>query len=211
MKTIVSTSNKYLHLIPVFTYLFNKYWDSSQQVEIVGYDAPKCDLPANFTFHSMGEQGPVNEWSTDLRKYFESQDDWFIWLMEDTFIKSFDEGKMWFAYAMMMPEVGRIGLTKDIVNRPHDLDNGVAWARRGTMYRQSTQPSIWNKQFLLKYLVDGLTPWEFELQQTNDDFHVCGLVDYPVRNNEGVRKHNVNELDLNGFSQEDILHIKTLL
>lgn len=57
MKIVCTTSDKYLHLMPVFVYLFNKYWPN-QQCEVVGYQKPN-NLPDNFTFHSMGVQGNV--------------------------------------------------------------------------------------------------------------------------------------------------------
>jgi hypothetical protein len=220
MKICVTTSNSYLHLIPVFTYLFNKYFGSEYKVEIVGYEFPKCELPSNFEFHSMGVQGHVSEWSTDLRKYFEAiPDQWFIYLMEDTFIK--EPVKHWRLnqlQAYCYPEVGRIDLTNDLTKRKHSpanyrnsLKNEIFKADKKTNYRQSTQPSLWNKDFLLKYLTPGLSPWDFEKQDTDDDYLILGGHVKAVVANEGVRKHNPHLLDLNGFSEEDVKHIKTLL
>ena len=85
MKIIVTTSDKYHHLLPVFFYLYNKYW--GDDFELVGYAKPECELPANCTWVSLGVQGEKHEFSTDLRKYFEQQPDWFVWMMEDTFVK----------------------------------------------------------------------------------------------------------------------------
>jgi len=218
MKIIVTTSEKYYHLLPVFAYLFQKYWSKEQPVEIVGYSIPKWELPENWTFHSMGVQGPVSEWSTDLRRYFTSLhgDQWFIWLMEDCFIKKVGHDRIKELEKLIMPEVGRIDLTNDLTNRrcyPYltSTAEGVFTASRQAPYRQSTQPSIWNKEFLLKYLTDGLDPWQFEKQDTSDNFTILGGHSRAVYANEGVRKHNPHELDLNGFSQEDIDHIKSLL
>jgi len=214
MRIIVTTSNLYLHLLPVFTYLFNKYFPG-QQVMVLGYDVPREQMPNNFTFVSMGKQGDVSEWSTDIRKWIEAQEDeWFLWLMEDTFLKSpVNLPQLDYACAMMMPGVGRICLTKDPQNREHTVDNlGVVWASPNSRYRLSTQPSIWNKAFLLQYLTDGLTPWIFETQDPiNDEWAVIGLVDYPVQSNEGVRKSDRFKLDLNGMQPEDIRHINKIV
>ncbi len=213
MKIICSTSNKYLHLIPVFTYLFNKYWPGNE-VEIVGYEKPSCELPENFTFYSMGTQGTVKEWSTDLRKYFEViDDDFFIWLMEDSFLKApVKEPELDACCALMMPGVGRIALTNDLRSREHTIANGFVYAHPNSRYRLSTQPSIWNKEFLLKYLTDGLSPWEFETQNPkNDGWQIVGAVEYPVLHNEGVRRFDPHKLDLNGFDQVDIDYINKLL
>ena len=210
MKIIVTTSNAYHHLIPVFAYLFNKNWPG-EQVELVGYDEP-ANLPDNFKFSSLGKQGTVNEWSTDLRRFFEAQeDDWFIWMMEDTLIKSVDQDRLLDCYALMMPGVGRIGLTKDIQNREHRVTpGGIIYAHPESKYRLSTQPSIWNKEFLLQYMTDGLSPWDYEKQETKDEWHVVTTDEPAVKHNEGVTKKDIYKLDLNGLSEEEVNHIKTI-
>jgi hypothetical protein len=64
----------------------------------------------------------------------------------------------------------------------------------------------------MNYLTNGLTPWAFEKQdKINPVWLIKGLDPYPVKHNEGVRKWNPHELDLNGFSEEDINHIRTLV
>lgn len=210
MKIICTTSDKYLHLLPVFSYLFNKYWPG-QEAEVVGYRQPH-DLPENFSFHSMGTQGHVNEWSTDLRKYFETQETGFIWLMEDTFLKApVDNANLELSYAILNDHVGRIDLTCDLLKRDHEsLGYGYTAAKPGTKYRQSTQPSIWNKEFLLKYLTDGLDPWQFETQATDDEYMIVGLETKTIFHNEGVRRFDPLKLDLKGMDKEDINHIKKI-
>jgi hypothetical protein len=161
----------------------------------------------------MGAQGDVTEWSTDLRKYFESiEDTHVLWFMEDQLIRSYDPEQFNLACALMFPGIGRIDLTKDVSKRPHKSEIGILWAGPRTQYRLSTQISIWNKEFLLTYLTDGLSPWLFETQDAFDDkWAVVGLEKPCLRVNEGVRKWNPHELDLNGFSDEDKAHIQTLL
>ena len=51
MRIYVSTSNKYIHLIKPFQYLFNKFWSDSQPVTILGYEEPTFDLYNNFDFN----------------------------------------------------------------------------------------------------------------------------------------------------------------
>ena len=139
MKIIVTTSDKYHHLLPVFFYLYNKYWGAS--FDLVGYAKPECELPANCTWVSLGVQGDKTEWSTDLRRYFEQQPDYFVWMMEDTFLKS----KVVF---YPIPQgFGRFDLTKDIKSRPHDIKDLIIYAKPDSRYRLSTQPSIWHRDF----------------------------------------------------------------
>ena len=69
----VSTNNKHMGCLGVFSYIFNHFLPD-QELRILGYKKPDFELPDNCTFISMGTQGTVNEWSTDLRKYFEDID-----------------------------------------------------------------------------------------------------------------------------------------
>lgn len=206
MKIICTTSDKYLHLIPVFTYLFNKYWPG-QQCEIVGYTKPD-ELPDNFTFHSMGVQSHVSQWSSDLRKYFKQQPEYFIWIMEDTFFKA--EVK---PYQLPdMSGVGRCDLTGDIQNREFSVrNNQTVEASPTSRYRLSTQPSVWCREYLLTHLLPNMDPWTFETQDPkNDGWDIIGFLHPPVHHNEGVRRFDIHKLNLDGMSQGDIDHIKTI-
>ncbi len=211
MKIICTTSNKYAHILPIFIHLFNKFWPN-EQCEIVGYDKPDIELPENFTFHSMGVQGDVSEWSTDLRKYFEQQDEFFIWLMEDSFIKEVNELNLMQCCAMATAGVGRIDLTKDLQKREHYQDNlGYIHAHPQSRYRLSTQPSIWNRDYLLKYLTDGLTPWKFETQDPKDDGHaIIGYKGAAIIHNEGVRKNDIYAYDFTGFDLQTLIELKEI-
>lgn len=69
MKIIVTTSDNYHHLLPIFFYLYNKYWGAP--FELVGHKKPECQLPDNCTWVSLGEQLGKEKWSDQLRPYFE--------------------------------------------------------------------------------------------------------------------------------------------
>lgn len=221
MKIIVTTSNKYLHILPIFCFLFNKFWSDKQPVEIVGYDKPEFSLPGNFSFHSLGKQigGPEN-FSTDLRAYFEKQDQWFIWMMEDTFLKAPVLHKTLRALIAEAPykfsNIGKINLTNEFVKRIHkeySVNGNIKYycAAPHSDYRLSTQPSIWNREFLLKYLTDGLTPWKFETQESiNDGWDVLGVYENTIFHNEGVRKNNIYDYNFDGVSDELINEMKHL-
>jgi len=210
MKIIVTTSNAYHHLLPVFFYLYGKYW--GEPCELVGYDKPAMVLPDYCTWVSLGKQGGKNEFSTDLRKYFEQQPDWFVWMMEDTFLKA---NVRWGYFEIVNANykgvpIGRVDLTKDIQSREHTKGEFI-FAHPSSRYRLSTQPSIWNKEFLLQYLTPGLSPWDFEVQDPkNDGWAVIGFVDPPVKHNEGVRRFDLHKLNLDGMTDEDIEMIKIL-
>lgn len=222
MKIICTTSNAYSHIVPVFIYLFRKYWSDMVPVEIVGYDHPKYNLPSGWTFHSMGKQigGPEN-FTRDLRKYFMMQDQFFIWLMEDTFIKSVDLYIIDVVRAKIgtLGNCGRFNLTAECTKQDHyyygETYGKKLYANSKTsLYRLSTQPSIWNRDYVLQYMQRDLSAWGFECQSDyqNDDWAVLGFgkEDAPLRSNEGVRKTDIYKYDLSGFPQEDIDYINAL-
>lgn len=197
MKIIVTTSNLYHHCVEIFIKLFNREWGAP--FDLVGYDKPAFDLPDNCTWVSLGKQRGPKYFSDDLRPYFEKQEQYFIWLFEDSFIRSVDHaGLMWLA-GFAYPDVGRICLSREGMNRKHKIVQNIWFADPDTNYRLSTQPSIWNKEFLLKYLTPGLTPWTFEKQPTNDKWQVIGPVESVVTHNEGTTKHDIHKLNLIGI------------
>lgn len=221
LKIIVTTSDAYLHIIPIFAYLFNKNWDPNQKVEIVGYRSPYHDLPPNFSFVSLGQQsGNKKDFSNDLRKHFIKQDEFFVWMMEDSFIKSVDLSKLDVLRLLMdFPNVGRINLTSEAVKQDHDFsglilnDCKIYKNTQTAKYRLSTQPSIWNRDFLLKYLTPDLSPWEFETQSAiNDGYSIFGFDrnNSPVRHNEGVRRFDIHKFNFDGMNHAQIEEMKLL-
>lgn len=205
MKIIVTTSDKYHHILPVFFYLYGKYWNAP--FDLVGYAKPDCPLPDNCTWVSLGVQGDKSEWSTDLRRYFEQQQSWFIWCMEDTFLKSKAE-----VPSMAWVEgTGRCDLTGDIQKRGHNKHGKLIISHPDSRYRLSTQPSAWNRDYLLKYLTPGLSPWDFETQDPkHDGYEVIGYITPPLNHNEGVRRFDIYKLNLDGMTAEDIEHINNI-
>lgn len=195
---IVSTSDNYHHCLPIFFKQYNKFW--GDPFTLIGHKKPEMELPENCTWVSMGVQRGVQYWSDDIISAFEKMPGkWFVWLFEDSFIRSFDKAGYYQLLTQCLPEVGRINLTREGMNRAHMIHGDYYIVHPDTNYRLSTQPSIWNKDFLFKYLTPGLNPWQFELQKTKDDFVILGLVNSPMKNNEGVRKHNIHKLDLTGI------------
>jgi len=224
MKVIVTTSNRYVHLLPVFCHLFNTFWGKDQQVEIVGYKTPTCELPDNFTFVSLGEQigGPEN-FSTDLRAYFELQDQYVIWCMEDSFFKApVNHRNIRLATQLaidgMGDPIGRIGLTNDNYKQYDELYGVVDYVNiyktpQKSEYRLSTQPAIWNRDYLLRYMTPGLNPWQFECQEKVEDefLNLClEKNEAPIVFNEGVRKWDLYALNLEGIPEEVINEMKEL-
>ncbi|HUN55882.1 MAG TPA: hypothetical protein VMU29_12060 [Smithella sp.] len=220
MKIIVTTSDNYRHIPQIFWNLFNIYWPD-QQVELVGYQKPFGVMPDNFTFVSL-EPGPHHgspkSFGTDLRKYFRTQPERFIWCMEDCFLKArvVDKHLNFAKFMSSIEHVGRIGLSADS-HRQYTIPFLVGEYGNQTFatppkseYRLSTQIAIWHRSYLLTYLKEGMTPWEFECQEkVIDKWHNLCLSYPPIEMNEGVRKRDLNDFNFDGIEQGVIDEIKS--
>jgi hypothetical protein len=183
----IPTCNSYLFLVKPYTFLFNKFWNRPQKVVYLGYDKPKCDLPDNFDFITIGNDDDLKNWSSDLINFFNSIDDeHFMISTDDSMLVDYTNFDRYDKLSKFLenPKVGRINLTRDTVNRPHrgfDEVDGlkIIEARQDASYRLSLLgPCIWRKDYWLKYLKPGVTPWEFEGQAgevgKNDGYHILG-------------------------------------
>ena len=117
----ITTSNKYLHVLKPFSYLFNKFWSDTQKVTILGYEKPQFKLPKNFEFVTLGEQKGIEYWSEDLQSFFSSIDDkYFIYSMEDHFILDYVNFNILDNLKKHLNEnVGRVGLSTQLANKKH--------------------------------------------------------------------------------------------
>lgn len=198
MHLTVTTSDKYHHILPIFFKLFNREW--GVPFDLVGYDKPNIELPDNCTWVSLGKQRGPNYFSDDLRPYFEKRDQFFCWIFEDSFIKAVDKERLEWLWSLRSGNIGRICLSNEGMNRQHLVfPDGIWHADPKSNYRLSTQPSIWNRDFLLQYLTPGLSPWQFEKQETIDEWDIIGPVESVVKHNEGVTKKDIHKLDLRGI------------
>ena len=159
LKLYIPTCDNYLFLIPSFTFLFNKFWNTEQEVVYLGYKKPEFSLPDNFDFISIGEDDDIENWAVDLIKFFSSIDDeHFILCVDDQFLvedTNFESYNKLLKY-LDNPKVGRINLCRDTVNRPHnffDENDGltVIEAKQDSNFRVSIVMSIWKKEYFLKF------------------------------------------------------------
>lgn len=213
----VSTNNKHHQCLRVFVDVFSHFLPN-QKLNILGYDNPEFPLPENCKFISMGIQGDVSEWSTDLRKYFSQiEDEYFIYGTEDIFF--FEKPSIPFInylanLARSSNNVGRINLVDgtegdncSLINSPHyrveflncledDWGTWKLYRQKNTSnYSLTTQFSIWNKKYMLRYLIDGLSPWDFERSSakasSDSDYDVLmidGII--PINKKEGYSLGN---------------------
>ena len=212
----ISTSNKYIHLIKPFQYLFNKFWDDKQKVTILGYEEPTFKLEDNFDFISLGKQTTIDDWCSDLKNFLESIDDeYFIHAVEDQFIiKPVNKSMISKLVGMMDKNVGRIALETAAQTKPHteiykDDDMCVIELDQFAQYRLSVVHSIWNRKYMLKYLQPNMNPWEFELDGSekakNDGYRILGTkYTHPIYCCHSVRRGDFNNLDFKIYDGYDI-------
>lgn len=134
-----------------------------------------------FTFFSMGET--QNEpWTRHIQRYVESiPDEHVVFTLEDFFPVSEPNLDSFHALtaAVLNDNIGRADLTWDMYcncsteiydtleEKPYSL---ISCPRYGAMvegkslYRITTQPSIWKREYLLKFLDNDWSPWEFEVK-----------------------------------------------
>jgi hypothetical protein len=182
LKAYIPTCDKFTNLIEANLISLERYFPKEIDIIILGYKPPACELSSNVTFISMGEDRGPRHWSTDLRNYFqEVSDEYFIYLNDDgVLIQEVTLEQITEAYKLINPSVGRLSLTHDLFSRPHKIiDDKIILAPQDSNYRCSTQYSIWNMEYFLKYLEPNLNPWDFEMSQSrkakNDGYDIIGL------------------------------------
>tara|TARA_Y100000389_G_C17386684_1_gene477436 strand:+ start:257 stop:967 length:711 start_codon:yes stop_codon:yes gene_type:complete len=206
-KIFISTSNNYHRCLLPFAYLFNKFWSDKQEVIILGYDKPSFKLPSNFSFRSLGTQRGPKYYTEDLRNFFNSIDDkYFIYTMEDQFILDYvnlDILNVLLSLVKQEKLVGRANLTNSIfqthMGKKHQTfksidDFEIIEYTQDSSFRITCEWAIWDKDYMLKYLQDDLTPWEFEKQKGKDGYNLIGCKNkVAIRHAEAIRRGKVNE------------------
>tara|TARA_R110001606_G_scaffold38436_1_gene107656 strand:- start:25 stop:708 length:684 start_codon:yes stop_codon:yes gene_type:complete len=206
-----------------FQYLFNKFWSDEQQVTILGYEEPTFELYDNFNFISLGEQTTVQDWCSDLKSFFETIDDkYFIHAVEDQFIiRPVRQDVLPVLYDLMNDDVGRIALETAAQTKPHTVIQSLVESEQPNRetpiieldqeanYRLSVVYSIWNKEYMLKYLEPNMNPWEFELagseKAKNDGYKILGTkYNHPIYCSHTVRRGDFNNLDFTVYDGYNI-------
>ena len=165
-KVCVSTYKRYYPLVPIFSYLFNKFWDNNIEVIILGYEPYPYKLPDNFKFVSMAPtQHNVFQWSTDIGNFMKSIDDeYIIFANEDLFIYDYVNQDLFNKICEYIPEVSCIGLTKAVETNSkfHVLNNNFMELDQQARCQCSLMWNIWKREYFLNFLPEGLSPWKVE-------------------------------------------------
>jgi hypothetical protein len=198
MRVYVMTCDKYMATLQPFAYMFNKYWDASQEVIVAGFTPPGFPLPPNFSFISLGrdEDYPIGRWSDQLLALLDRiPDETFVLLFEDYLpIKPVNTDMVLrlHEFSMHIENLLKIDLCAD-----RQFAGGVEdWADwddvefvksdPNSAYHMSLYPGIWRKDLLYKVIIPNETPWDVEITGTNrlalfgDELLVLGTKQRPL-------------------------------
>lgn len=232
IKIYINTCDATMFFLPVFNYFFEKYWDIDQEVIILGYKVPEFPLPERYKYISMSDvqTGGVNSWSTYLKNYFESiDDDIIMWGIDDHLVVDSVNSDIISYFIKKMKEdasIGRVGLTRGISTREYTIvEKFKDWdvieltqhesQNSPFAYRIDCNFGLWRREYLLKYLQSGWTPWQFEVDGSklarNDGWKILSTFrKYGVLKVEGKRGISPGNVHLLGAKFEDILNLMEL-
>ena len=201
LKVYVTTSNEYVHVLKIFSHLFNKFWGPHQEVIVAGFDKhPDFDLPENFKFVSLGKQVvPYTDFCADMRKLIDIiEDDYFISLEENEFIIRPVNFKILEAFQPYLnPDLGRVDFTRGVSTRPHTIikkeeDYDIISSNLEANYRIAMRAGIWNKSYLSSHCQYPIDTHAFEhvaTERSRYDGHniISSSRDWAVTNMDGIK------------------------
>ncbi len=170
MNIYVLTSNEYLHCLQGFIYLFNKYWNTSQEVKVIRYDIRPRGLPVNFTHYAIGDQDQFS-WSSGVVRWLSDvEDDVFLLMLEDYFISEpVDVERIEGLYQLMLDDdsICKIDLTNDRLKFAHRKHGKHLIESLPTAaFQTSLQAALWRRDYLQRFLVPSEGPWQYEKKGT---------------------------------------------
>lgn len=174
-----------LWVLDIYSFLFKKFWGNKQKVVWMGFKKPEKELPKNFTFVSLAEkqEGGSTKWTRYIHDYLVSIDDEYIIFSLEDFFPTGEPN--WNILSELYGQVkndktiGRCDIAWDSFitvfskNNPAKMLNKYKIVKKNenysvidipkeAPYRVSTQPAIWRRDYLLRFLDNDWNPWQFE-------------------------------------------------
>jgi len=230
-KIVMPICDDNLFTLKLSSFLFDKFFPSETQIEVIGFKKPDFEISKKMNFVSISEtqkEGALG-WSKYILKYLEQiEDQEVLFLLEDFFPTTYPNMDM-LSFLLETLEknrnIGRFDLTYDSYSGGDFLRVGKMFGLdllvkpRYSSYRISTQPSLWNKQYLMKILKKTSSPWDFEINGTKVsnslDYQVLALGDntytrFPTYwiHKGAVSRHFPNKINVLGL---DIATIKEMV
>ncbi|MDD5517857.1 MAG: hypothetical protein PHV98_00715 [Candidatus Omnitrophica bacterium] len=170
IKVVVLTSNDYVHCVPAFAYLFNKFWSPKQQVTIARYEIRPPKVADNFYRPCIGQQSHFT-WSSGLLEFLKGYNSELILLMlEDYFlieqVDTYTINELW-QFMLDNPEVVKVDLSDDRLKYSHeDFLIKLIKSDDDSEWQTSLQAAIWRVDFLKRFLNPAENAWQFEKEGT---------------------------------------------
>ncbi len=220
----VTTSDKSMWTIEPFAYMFNTYWSANEEVDVICESVPQFPLPDNFLKYPVNiedeDRWPISKWTNGLIKYLHSISEQYVIIMLDDYWvnRTVDVRgiETLYDYMRSRPNILRVDLTGDRLYAQGVVDNEAYGhydiiSAQGSQYQMSLMPGIWNKQLLLRFMMENWTPWEVEMAGTvsvnnNPEISVVGTRQWPVRIVNSIRQAR-ECIDVTGIDQE---HLKVI-
>ena len=191
MRWCIATCDKLSWIMTSFEFLMDKYCPEVTDIDVLGYsNFPK--LSDKYNIVSLAKrQEDINDWGRNLHEYLKKLDDEFIIFgLEDLLPKRPINYEIFNA--------GLELLQRDKLNVRYELGIGHCWHGRTefvvanggfniykygyeSLYRISTQWAIWRRSYLLHYLNQFGSPWQFEVEGSrvaaSDGYNVFASLD----------------------------------
>tara|TARA_R100001509_G_C4884677_1_gene221609 strand:- start:4675 stop:6417 length:1743 start_codon:yes stop_codon:yes gene_type:complete len=223
-KVFIPCCDESLPIVKINSYLFNKFWPDLEVVYL-GFKKPEYELySANHTFVSLSDtqEGGSSKWTRYIHQYLSSIDDQVVMFSIDDYLLCQEPNLSMIdiAYKLISKNknVGRFDLTFDsqVEGNIHEVSklkgHTVAVKHPGAPYRISTQPALWKREYLLKFLDNDWSPWQFELNGTHMSsvnkfpeqtfcFYDKKMAEYPIRTiaKGAVSRHNPGKFNVLGM------------
>lgn len=220
-RILVTTSNNYLPILRVSSWLVNKYWSPLPTVLVAGFNPPEFDLPSNYSFLSLGDQKdyPFNLWSNALIKLLHTIDDEVYILFLDDYlpVRYVDTRNIGILvdYAYQFGYILKIDICCDRLyafgadtNFDYVAHIDLIKSQPGSPYHSSLYPGIWRKDNMLRTLIKNESPHDYELIGTTRVSHIQDLVvlgtrNYPLKIALGLRGGESGKLNLSELQPQD--------
>ena len=229
-KVYVPCYDESLPIIKVNSYLFDKHWPDAE-VHYLGFKSPDFQFyNKNHHFHSLAEkqEGGASNWTRYIYNFLKDSDESHVMLsIDDYWLCSEPNFEMLhFAHNLMKTNdnIGRFDLTFDsqvegnMLKIPRQFPYNIRVKHPQAQYRISTQPAMWSRKYLLEFLDNDWSPWQFELLGTQhaaknhlDTNHTFAfwddnMSDYPIRTiaKGAVSRHNKGKYNVLGLPVDTI-------
>jgi hypothetical protein len=168
LSVLVSSCDKYSHLLPYFTFLFDKYW------------GPKKEYKKYISTESIVLEHPdyspiltnISSWSDSIIESISNIQTKYVFIILEDFFLVREISKDTIEKSLKI--IRKENVDKYVYHYPHvafegkldqtQYSSNVYKIQQDSEYTLSLQPSIWKVDFLKKCLIKGESPWDFEIK-----------------------------------------------